>query len=500
VTAASVSEPAATLHTKIVGGFAWSMVMVATLQGSRIIFGIGLARLLTPREYGLAGMALVFSSLVLTFSDFSMGAALVQRKQITEADRSTVFWTSTAVGVLLVAAGVALSGPLASFYNQPEVRPLFAVVSISFLLVALQTTQASLLQREMRFRVITMRVAAGNVIGGIAGITAAALGAGAWAIIASQLFTSATSTLLLWTFSSWRPKLVFSLRSLRELGGFGLNLFGARSLNYLNRNADNILVGRFLGSAPLGAYSVAYNIMLLPLGQLIIPIQDVLYPAYSHWQEDRDRLAAAWLRVVRMVAALVCPMMVGVAIVSDDFVRVVLGERWLVAAPVLRILAPVALLQSLSALGERLLTAVDRTRLIFRFTALECALTVPAFAVGLHWGILGVAACYAIVTTPLQVVYIVLTARALDTRLSTFARCFSGVVQATIGMGLAAYATKLAVSSLGIAPFERLALEIVVSALVYIALCRLRQPEVVDELRKIRRIHAARSEAGLMTS
>ena len=468
--------------------------MVVATQGSRVVFGIALARLLTPSQYGLAGMALVFSSLVLTFSDLSLGAALVQRKHITEADRSTVFWTSAGIGVLLVLAGVALSAPLASFYNQPHVRALFAVVSLSFLLVALQTTQASLLQREMRFRVLTMRVAAANILGGIVGVTAAALGAGAWAMIASQICTSGMSTVLLWTFSSWRPKLMFSVASLRSLGGFGLNLFGARSLDYVNRNADNILVGRFLGSAPLGAYSVAYNIMLVPLGRLILPIQDVLFPAYSRWQDDQARLARVWLRVVRVVAALVCPMMIGLTIVADDFVRVVLGHRWALAVPVLRVLAPVALLQSLAALGDKVLSALDRTRLILRFRLIECAVTVPAFAVGIHWGIVGVAVCYAIATTPLQLVYVGLTCRALGTSMLDFVRSFTGVAEATAAMAVACVAAKLALTAASAGAFQRLGVEIVLSAVVFTAICRFRQPEVVDEIRSIRRIRAGKLE------
>jgi O-antigen/teichoic acid export membrane protein len=473
--------------------------MTGVVQLSRVVFGIALARLLTPSQYGLAGMALVFSSLVLTFSDLSMGRALVQRRHLTEADRSTVFWMSAGLGLVLLLGGIGLSGPLASFYHQPHVRPLFAVVSVSFLLVALQTTQASLLQREMRFRAITMRVAAANVVGGAVGVTLAALGAGSWAMIVGQICVSGTSTVLLWTFSSWRPRLIFSLRSLRELGGFGLNLFGAQTLNYLNRNADNILVGRFLGSGALGAYSVAYNIMLLPLSRLIWPIQDVLYPAYSRWQDDRERLARTWLRVARLTAAIVCPTMIGLSIVSGDFVRVVLGERWLAALPVLRVLAPVAVFQSLALLGDRVLTALDRTRVILRFTAVECALTVPAFAVGLHWGILGVAVCYAIVTTPLQLVYIGIAARALSTPLLTLVRSFSGVLEATALMAAACVVTKWALGQAGFDALQRLPVEILVSALVFAGACAVRQPEVLAELRHVRRLHAgAQSEADVL--
>jgi O-antigen/teichoic acid export membrane protein len=489
-TAAPV-EPAAaeprSVRSRVLGGFAWSMVTLAVTQVWRVAGAVVLARLLTPADYGLAGMALVFSSLVMSFSDLSLGSALVQRRQITEADRSTVFWTSAGIGLLLMLGGMAVSGPLAAFYGEPRVRPLFVVVSISFLLVALQMTQASLLLREMRFRAINIRVAAAIVVGGVAGVVAAVLGLGAWALIVQQVVSSLVGVVLLWTFSSWRPRLIYSRQSLRDLGGFGLNLFGARMLVYLNRNADNVLVGRFLGAGALGAYSVAYNLMLLPLDRLILPIQDTLFPAYSAWQDDLRRLADVWLRVLRVVAAIVMPAMAGLAIVAPDFVRVVLGERWLAAVPVLQILSIVGLVQSLAALGERALTAVDRTRTIFRFTVVECVVTVSAFAVGLHWGIVGVAVCYAAVTIPLHTSFAWLTARALGLTLREVLRGFRGVALATAAMAGACWALRhlLVQAEVG-APLRLLAV-IAVGAVVYAAGCALLQPEVLRELRGLRR-------------
>ena len=149
---------------------------------------------------------------------------------------------------------------------------------------------------------------------------------------------------------------------MRSLGGFGLNVFGSGLVGYINRNADNVLVGRYLGSAALGAYSVAYNVMLLPIAQLTSPLQAALFPAYARVQRDEERVASIWLRVTTVVASLVAPAMVGLAVVAPDFVHVVLGQRWAAAAPVLRILAIVVLVDSISSLGQRTLQAMDRAR------------------------------------------------------------------------------------------------------------------------------------------
>lgn len=475
------------MRGRLVGGFLWNLGSSGISQVSRVAIGILLARLLTPSDYGIAGMALVFSSLVLYFSDFSMGSALVQRQEVSEEDRSTVFWTSAAIGTFLTIAGVAAAGPLAGFYGEPRVKPLFMVVSISFLLVALQTTQASIMQREYRFRAISVRVAAGVIIGGIAGLVSALLGAGPWALIVQQVVSSSVSVVLLWTFSSWRPSFTFSMASLRDLGGFGVNLFGSRFASYVSRNADNVLVGHYLGPAPLGAYSVAYNLMFLPLDRLVLPIQDTLFPAYSRWQDDRERLAGVWLRVLRLVAAVIIPAMVGLAVVSPDFVAVVLGRRWHDATPVLQILCAVAIAQSLAMLGERALTAVNRTRTVLYMTLIDSAFSVGAFAVGLHWGIVGVAVCYTIVTIPLSGAFMFITIRALGISIVRMLRTFSGVTLAAATMGACCFAARTGLIQAGVEPGLRLPAVIAVGCIVYAGACALLQPQVVEELKNFRR-------------
>jgi O-antigen/teichoic acid export membrane protein len=474
------------LRSRVLGGFAWGAASAVVTQAWRIVAAVLLARLLTPGQYGLAAETLVFSSLVLTFSDLSMGSALVQRRQINEEDRSTVFWTSAGIGVLLMLCGMAVSGVLASFYGQPRVQPLFMVVSLSFLFVALQTTQSSLLQREMRFRAINIRVSSGIIFGGIAGVTAAALGAGAWSLIAQELSASFISMVLLWTFSSWRPHFTYSRRSLKDLGGFGLNLLSARLLSYVNRNADNLLVGRYLGAAPLGAYSVAYNLMVLPLDRLILPIQETLYPAYSKWQDDRERLRDVWLRVFRIVAFLVFPAMVGLCIVAPDFVRVVLGEKWHAAIPVLQILSFVAIVQSMAALCPRALTAIDRTRAILRFAFVEVLVTVPAFAIGLHWGIVGVAVCYSIVSIPLNAVLTGFTAHAIEVTAPRLLRTLRGVTVATAIMGGVCLAARHSLVAAGAASWLRLLIVATLGAVVYFGMSPFLQPQVLEEARRLR--------------
>jgi O-antigen/teichoic acid export membrane protein len=482
-----MSTPDASLHGRVVRGVAWKALSQIVLQLSKIVVAVVLARLLAPHDYGIAGMVLVFSSLVFIFSDVALGSALVQRRSLDERDASTVFWTSTGLGLFFTLAGVALSWPLADFYGEPAVQPLFAALSLSFLVTALGSTQRAVLTRDMDFRRLELRMIAATIVGAIIGIGAAANGAGAWAIIGQQLAIAVVSTVALWASSPWRPRFVFSFASLKNLGGFSANVFGTRLLFYASRNADNLLVGRFLGSSALGAYALAYNLMLMPIERITGPIQEVLFPAFSRLQDDPGRLAAAWLRVNRAVAALSMPMLLGLMIAAPEFVTVVLGEKWSAAIPVLQILAWAGLLQSLQRLNSSVLQARDRTGVLLAFAFVAAGANVAAFAVGLQWGIVGVAAAYAVTNTLLQPGYTIVTARAVALPVVECVRNLWPVAQASAAMVVAVLATKVLLIDAGVGPAGRLPVLVLVGIAVFVPSCAWRAPDLVQELRQLAR-------------
>ena len=194
------------LRGKIRSGVGWKALNVGLGQGTEVLISIVLAHLLIPHDFGLAGLAIVFSGIPLQLTDVGLGAALVRRQSITEEDRSTVFWVTVTVGAALTLVGVAISPLIAAFFSNPQVMPLFAVLSLTFLFSSLGQTQTALLTREMSFRSLELRNIAATLLGAFAALFFAFGGLGAWAIIAQVVFTSAGSTLMLWTVSPWRPQ------------------------------------------------------------------------------------------------------------------------------------------------------------------------------------------------------------------------------------------------------------------------------------------------------
>jgi O-antigen/teichoic acid export membrane protein len=466
-------------------GLRWKLASQGYSQCTRIVVAILLARALTPHAYGEIGMAAVFVTLVLIFSDLAFGTALVQRPEITEDHRSTIFWLTVAVGVLLTACGILAAPAIARFYGEPGVTDIFRVLSLTFAITALGATHAALLTRAMDFRGLELRQIGAVTAGAVTALAGLAAGWGLWAVVAQQVAVAVASTVLLWACTGWHPRLRFSVAALREMAGFSANVFGTRLLFYADRNVDSLLIGRFIGASALGLYGVAYNLMLVPLERIAGPLQQVFYPAVARLQGQPERMGLAWIRATRLIGAITTPAMIGVMVTAPDLVRVVLGPRWDGAVPVVQVLGWVGLHQSLARLNSSVLQAADRTELMLRYAIVTVVADVVAFAVGASYGILGVAVAYAIATTLIAPLYFRLAAASVGLSACGFLRELSGMLQASALTGLVALGTREALLAAGAGPAARLATVAGVGLIVAPAFVALRARSVIDDALRV---------------
>jgi O-antigen/teichoic acid export membrane protein len=470
------------LGSRILNGVAWKAGSQVTLQLSRMVVALILARLLAPHDFGLAAMVFIFSSFIVVFTDNALGTALIQRRDLTDGDRSTVFWMSAGIGLLLTLIGLALSGPLASFYGESEVQALFAAVSVGFCVSALGTTHSALLIREMQFRKLELRQIAATIVGAAAGIAVALSGGGAWAIVIQQLSEAVVSTVLLWVFMPWRPSWRFSLASLKKLGGFAGNVFGENLVSQTVKTVTSLLLGRVLGAAALGTYTLASNVILVPFSRIAGPLQQVFFPAFSEISEDRSRLADLWIRATRMIALISMPALVGLIIVAPDFVAVALGAKWEEATVIIQILGLVGLVASLQTLNAEVLLAVGRAGWFFMFSLVTHVCMTLAVIVGLQWGIVGVAVATLAMTAVIEPSRALLTTRAAGIPFWSFVRPLSGAAQATALMAVAVLGARELMVAGGVPTGARLVIAILVGALVYVPACFWRASETTDEI------------------
>jgi O-antigen/teichoic acid export membrane protein len=462
----------------------WKLVGQASAQATSAAASIVLAHLLSPHEFGLAGMALAFVGIGVAFGDLALSAALIQRRELREEDRSTAFWTNAVAGSLLMLVGIGISPLVADFFGQPSVAPLFAATSVVFLLWALCSTQSALLTREMNFRPLEIRGMVAGFAGAAAAIGLGLAGAGAWALVGQALVQAGTSLVLLWTFSTWRPKFTYSRESLRSLGSYSGKTLGSQMLGYLVNNVDNLLIGRVLGSVSLGLYSVAYNTMFLPVSRISQPLQQVLFSAFAKIQHEPKRLAEAWARGNQVISAVNVPAFLGMAVVAPDFVPVVLGQNWKPAVPVLQFLSLAGVGATLQTLNWSTVQAMGRPGVMLRFRLFSAPVTVLAFVIGLHWGVVGVAASFAVSRFVVTPVSTFITCRTLGVS-PGYVRGEALVVGLALVMAAAVAVARLGLVHAGVPAAVRLAVVVPFGIAVYGGLLLLAAPTVVGELRSL---------------
>ena len=455
-----------TLRRDAVSSARWSAVSVLGRRALSLLTGVVLARLLPPSAFGLLAMAIAVIAFLEVFKDIGLGSAIVRWNALTHRATSTVFWLTTAFGAgmgLALAAGAPL---IAHFYHEPRLTPLVQFLAISFPLSGSSIVPLALLTREMRFRDLTLVEVASLVSSTAVAIVMAASGFGVWSLAAQAVVASAASFFMLLAVGRWRPLLAFSFREVRDMVRYSLPLAGFNAVNLVARNVDNLLVGRYLGSQALGLYDLAYRLMLLPLQLISWVANRVALPAYSRVHNDSEHIRPMFLKQASLVAFLTFPMMLGLAACASEFVTVVFGNQWLGATTVLVILAPVGALQSVGTMSGTILLAVGRTDVLLRWGAFASFVVTVACLVGLQWGIVGVAAGYAVAIAALEYPKCRIVFALVGLSIGDLVRVLGRPLFCSLGMVLGVLATRRLALGGGSAAW-RLTAMVAVGALVY---------------------------------
>jgi O-antigen/teichoic acid export membrane protein len=433
-------------------------------------------------------MARLAIGLIAIFRELGTTAAIIQRKQLTQEFLSSIFWANMALAGVTFTLAIATSPLLALFFHQPRIGPIVRLLAGGFLLSSLASVPSALLTRDMSFRRVTMIEIGAAVFATAFAVVMAVRGAGVWSLVISSLASTCVTTVFLWRSSPWRPKWLVSWKELRSIASYSLNLSGFNLVNYFSRNADNTIVGRYLGAYQLGFYQVAYNLMLYAVQNISQVMGRVLFPVFAKVQGDNARFRQAYTKAVSTIAVITFPMMAGVMAVADPFVAAVLGEKWHPVASLLIILAPVGLMQSVITTVGNIYYAKGRTDWLFRWGLFATALSVGSFFAGLPWGIRGVAVAYLIVNLLLVYPTFAVPFRLIDLKMKDFLRPlwpilgFSMVMLAVVRvLGLLLRFQK---------PVGQLAALVPVGVLVYGSLLFVVRPVAVVNLLSVRQRNA----------
>jgi len=341
------------LQAKVAHGLKWTLIDTWGTQLLGLLIFVFLARLLDQIAFGLVALAAVFVTFAQLFVDQGMGVALIQRRVLTRSQIDTAFWVAVVTGTMLTLLGIVLAAPLATLLGEPALAPILQVLSLSFVLAAFDSIQVALMRREMRFRSLAIRKLSAVAGGGAVGLVMAFAGFGAWALVGQQLASAAIAVIALWTVSPWRPGLRISRSDFRELFSFGLNVVGGDVLNFLSANVDRLLIGAYLGAGPLGFYAFGYRILDTGQSMLVNFARKLAFPIFSRLQHDQERLRRAYARVSRALSIVILPGYIGLALVAQEAIVVIFGQRWAASGPVAAVLFLIGPVQTVQLFSRR---------------------------------------------------------------------------------------------------------------------------------------------------
>jgi len=350
-----------------------------------------MARILTPADFGLVAMVTTLVAVAQGFADLGLSEATIQRREISMDQISTLFWINVGAGAALTVLTAALAPLFVWFYREPRLRDITLASSLTFLICSLRVQHDALLKRQMRFFSLAVRDVTSFVVGVPAGIVMALRGAGYWAIVAIPLITNLTQVLLSWLMVRWIPGPPRRGAGVRSMVAFGGNVAVSYLTYNMMRSADNVLVGWYWGPAPLGLYSKAYSLLMLPVRQLSAPLGNVLVPAFSRLQDDPDRFARYYLRAANLITWFGTPIFGFLFVAAEPVIVILLGSRWKAAVPVFELLAISAFAQLLLGLTVWLLVSGGRSKRLVKLYLMISPVIVGSYAVGLPFGIKGVA-------------------------------------------------------------------------------------------------------------
>lgn len=446
-------------------GFRWAIAGKLAVQVLSWAATILVLRLLAPSDYGINAMAMVVIGLGVMVAEFGLSTAVVQARSVDETSLRTAFGFVVLLNGAIVAVILASVPFVAAYFRRPEIIYVLPVAVLQFPILAFSAIPSALLERDLRFKEKTIQAVAASIVGTIATLWMAWLGLGYWALILGSLLSGLVGVVLLNMIVAWPKRPIFGGMTQSPVLRFAGAVTAGRLLWYVYSSSDTLVVGRRLGDAALGVFSVAAEIASTPLNKLAAPLTQVMTAAVSRLRDDVKAAERMALDVIHYVAALGFPIYFGIALVADEIVHILLGEQWFATAPIISLLALIGPLRAVSVVLSSAITASGESRLQVTTAAVACILFPAAFLVGSYLaGLVGVALGW-VMAYPLYFLYLArLSARLIG--LSTWSVVKPMLIPlggATLMAGVAYSVGSLAGDWLWV----RLALEVVTGAVAY---------------------------------
>lgn len=354
------------------------------------------ARILTPADFGKVAMILGVVGVIGIFRDLGLTAATVHAPTLTHQQVNTLFWINSGAGLLITLIGVAASPLVAAIYHDPDLGPLCAALALGFVINSLCAQHAALLQRRLEFVTLARLQLITAAVNGLLSGVLALCGFGVWSLVWPILISGLCNTLLHWYYCRWRPQAPAYDPSATQLVHFGKNLILFGLLDFVAHNIHSVMLGRYVGAAPVGHYNRAFNLLKMLTGYVQDPASRIVSPLLSRLGYDTEHFHQHYLSAVRLIVFLLAPMSMLVLVCAPDVIRLLFGDQWLESVPVLQILALGTVAQAICATTGWIYLSRNDTRRMMHWGVLGWGWMLVCLAVGLRFGIMGVAWGYTV--------------------------------------------------------------------------------------------------------
>ena len=376
------------LKKKTVKGLGWSALDNAARYGMQFCIGIVLARLLSPDDYGLLGLAGIFTVVCTALVNGGFTTALIRKKDVSDDDYNTVFICNLGMSLLLYAVTFICAPLIANFFERQELTALARVSSLGLIIGALGLVQQTRLTKRIDFKTQTKITIVASAVSGVAGIGMALAGFGVWALVTQQLMIQILETLQLYIYNRRLPRFRFSIESFHDLFGFGWKMLVSRLLDVVWKELTQVVVGKFYSPATLGQYTRAKHYAKLFSSNLTTVVERVTYPVLSSIQDDKQRMTSAYRRIIRTSMFITAVALFSLAGVSEPLIYCMIGPKWQEAATYLPFLCITFSLYPLHAINLNMLKVQGRSDLFLGLEIIKKIISLAPLFVGAFVGIL----------------------------------------------------------------------------------------------------------------
>lgn len=375
----------------ILTSFGWKLMEKFSVQGISFVVSVFLARILCPEDYGIVALLLVFINLANVVIDGGLNVALIQKKNATQEDFSTIFWACFGMSVLLYCTMFVASPYIASFFNDEKLTSSVRVLCLCLFPYALNSVQRAYISRKMLFKRLFVSNLWATIASGFVGLTLAKNDFGHWSLIWFQITQATILSAVMWHTVGWRPSFTFSRSAFIELFCYGWKIFMSSMLSTIFLNVRSLLIGRFYTSATLAYFDRGKHLPALAMENINTSIQTVLFPAFSQEQDNKEKVRSMVSRSIRTCSLFILPVMMWLTVCARPIVTLMLTEKWLGAVPYIQLFCIAYMLMPIQIANIEAIKSQGRSDIILKLSVIKICIEVPILVVSVMIGPIAIA-------------------------------------------------------------------------------------------------------------